>query len=132
MNFDKREMIQQLKIEISLIRDGAYHPSVHEPRREMQVFRDSISCPNVSDEIKAVPCTECYLCHFAAPEKQSEDSACHHIPLNERGDTIASLLKTGDKDRLEAAVLSWLHATIARLEKEISRQEEPCKVQMQN
>ncbi len=33
MEFDKREMIDQLKLEIEVIQKGGYYPSVREPRK---------------------------------------------------------------------------------------------------
>ncbi len=47
MGIDKKEMIQQLKFEIEMIEKGGYHPSVWEPRRDPEIFRDSITCLNV-------------------------------------------------------------------------------------
>ena len=46
--------------------------------------------------------------------------ACHDIPLNDRGETLAALEAKGDPEKTEAALLSWLYKTVARLEKEIT------------
>ena len=42
------------------------------------------------------------------------------------GDTVSvsSLKDRGDRDKLEAALLTWLHAAVARLEKEAAREKE--------
>jgi hypothetical protein len=37
---------------------------------------------------------------------------CHKIPLNERGDTVESLEREGDRDKARAAVLAWLKKTV--------------------
>ncbi len=121
MGFDKREMIEQLKLEITIMERGGYNPSVHEPHREMRVFRDTVSCLNVDSEEKVHPCSECFLIEFVPPEfKNSNEDPCHKIPLNERGDTVESLEREGDKEKLHAAVLGWLKKTVAKLEKEVA------------
>src|SRR5574337_2082722 len=92
MGFDKKEMIEQLKLEIEVIETGGYHPSVREPRRDLHTFRDSVSCLNVGLEEKKHPCSSCFLIEFVPPEyRNSNDDPCHKIPLNERGDTVESL-----------------------------------------
>jgi len=119
MGFDKREMIEQLKLEIDVIEKGGYHPSVREPRKEVRTFRDSVTCMNLGLEEKEQPCTSCFLSEFVPPELQhSGGDLCHKIPLNERGDTVESLEAEGDRDKAQAAVLAWLKKTVARLEKE--------------
>lgn len=41
MGFDKKEMIEQLKFEIQMIEKGRYFPSVREPHRNPEIFRDT-------------------------------------------------------------------------------------------
>jgi hypothetical protein len=123
MSFNKRELIQQLKFEIAMIRDGGYRPRVHHPREEPRVFRDSITCLNVALKEKQEPCSACLLCEFVPAGKIQEEFACHHIPLNEKGDTVESLAKADDPDKLEAALLSWLYSAISKLEKEVAQEE---------
>lgn len=121
MSFDKRDMIEKLKLEIGIIRDGGYNPSVREPRKEPRIFRDSVTCLNVALEEKREPCSSCFLIEFVPPEHRNKDNPCHHIPLNSRRETVAMLEARGDREELEAALLTWLQSTIARLEREISR-----------
>lgn len=119
MGFDKREMIEQLKLEIEVIEKGGYHPSVREPRKEVRAFRDSVTCMNLGLAEKEQPCTSCFLSEFVPPDvRHGEGDLCHKIPLNERGDTVESLEREGDRDKAQAAVLAWLTKTVARLEKE--------------
>ena len=121
MGFDKREMIEQLKLEIEVIEKGGYYPSVREPREELRPFRDSVTCLNVGLEEKQHPCASCFLSEFVPPELQdSGGDLCHKIPLNARGDTVESLEREGDRDKLQAAILAWLKNTVARLEKEVA------------
>ena len=121
MGFDKREMIEQLKLEIEVIEKGGYYPSVRETRKQPRAFRDSVTCLNVGLEEKQHPCTSCFLIEFVPPElRHGEGDLCHKIPLNDRGDTVESLEREGDRDKLQAAILAWLKNTVARLEKEVA------------
>lgn len=49
-------------------------------------------------------------------ERHGEEEPCHHIPLNEKGETIASL--AGHPEKIEKVLLDWLRATFDRLERE--------------
>ena len=121
MGVDKKEMIRQLKFEIEMIEKGGYYPSVREPRRNPEIFRESIICLNVGLEEKVEPCSSCLLSEFAPPEvRNSNDDICHKIPLNEKGDTVESLRAEGDAYKLQATVLGWLKNTVAKLEQEVT------------
>ena len=119
MDFDKKEMIEQLKFEIMMIEKGGYNPSVRAPRQAPEIFRDSITCLNVGLETKEHPCASCFLSEFAPAEaRNSKDDLCHKIHLNDRGDTIESLKAEGDPNKLQASLLDWLKNTVAKLEHE--------------
>jgi hypothetical protein len=120
--FDKREMIQQLKLEIAMVERGGYNPSVRAPREEPRIFRDSITCPNYGLVVKQTPCTHCFLLQFVPGEHRDKDDACHYIPLNSHGDTVLTL--EHDPPRLQAALLGWLYKTLAKLETEVAQEEE--------
>lgn len=117
MGFDKKEMIGKLKFEIEMIEKGRYFPSVREPRRNPEIFRDTITCLNVGLEEKKYPCSSCFLSEFVPPEfRDSAGIICHKIPLNEKGDTIESLEADDDPYKLQEAVLGWLKNTVRTLE----------------
>jgi len=118
MTFDKKEMIDKLKLELEILEKGGYEPSVHEPRRMPRIFRDSVSCPNVGLEVKIEPCSHCFLMEFVPLEHRDKEDACHYISLNARGDTVRSLDGEGKVDELQAALRSWLQKTIFRLAEE--------------
>lgn len=120
MEFDRQEMIDKLKLEIEVMEKGGYYPSVREPRRELRVFRDSVTCLNVGLEEKREPCENCFLTVFVPPQHLDKVEPCHYIPLNDRGDTVASLQAEGNRDRLFEAVLGWLKTTVAKLETEVT------------
>jgi len=117
MEFDKKEMIEKLKLEIEMIEKGRYFPSVREPRRNPEIFRDTITCLNVGLTEKKYPCSSCFLSEFVPPEfRDSGGIICHKIPLNEKGDTIESLKADDDPYKLQGAVLGWLRGTVKSLE----------------
>ncbi len=53
---------------------------------------------------------------FVPADKQSLDSPCHHIPLNDRGDTVAKLAQTDNPEAMIEAIKIWLENTIQKLE----------------
>jgi len=53
---------------------------------------------------------------FVPPEKREAKVPCRYIRLNERGDTIESLYRSGTQDELESAFRSWLTREIENLE----------------
>jgi len=119
MDATTAELIDTLKMEILLLERGGYQPSVHQPHTDPKIFRDSLTCLNVGLEEKKEPCSSCVLARFIPDELKSRPGdLCHLIPLNERGDTIASLRVAGDDQRMKDIVLAWLRRTVAQLEAE--------------
>ena len=116
MPLTKEEIIEKLRLEKSILVDGGYGRSVRTPRRETQYFRDSITCPNVGESEKLHPCSECFLSEYVHPACKDLNLPCHFIPLNAEGETIDSLVRQGDTDRLEQLLSQWIDATIKRLE----------------
>jgi len=115
---DLRDMIDQLKLERSILREGGYGRSVRTPMKAEQLFRDSITCLNVGQTVRRHPCSDCLLWEFVPKECLEEDIPCHHIPLNADHETIADLEERGDREGAEEALLRWLDRTISRLEEE--------------
>jgi len=118
MPLTKEEIIEKLRLEKSILVDGGYGRSVRTPRRATQYFRSSITCPNAGESEKLHPCSECFLIEYVHPACRDLNLPCHFIPLNAEGDTIDSLVREGDTDRLEQLLSQWIDATIKRLEQE--------------
>ncbi|MBM3800738.1 MAG: hypothetical protein FJW26_00335 [Acidimicrobiia bacterium] len=112
----REEIIQQLKLEKSILEDGGYGHSVRTPLKDEIYFRDSISCPNYGEPVRVHPCSECFLIEFVHPAYLDVNLPCHFIPLNPAGDTIDSLVRSGDTDKLESCLLAWLESTVKNLE----------------
>ena len=105
-----------MKLELRFLETGGYEPSVHEPRKELSVFRDSPSCLNYALPVREHPCSECWLIDFVPATKRGESVPCHHIPLNECGDTIASMGSPVDDLMVKEVMRNWLRKKIEELE----------------
>lgn len=119
MTPDPKEILDQLRLERSILQDGGYGRSVRTPWKPTALFRDSITCLNLGEAIKKHPCSECLLWSWVPESGRKEDIPCHHIPLNESGDTIASLEGAADRQAAEECLLQWLDATIRQLEEQL-------------
>ena len=97
---------------------GLFHQGAQESRKELSVFQDSPSCLNYGLPMRKHPCSECWLMDFVPAEKRGEAVPCHHIPLNERGDSVATLEGPRDAAEVQKAVVDWLRRMIQQLEGE--------------
>jgi hypothetical protein len=116
-------IIEQLKLERDILRDGGYGRSAAAPWKATTLFRDSVTCLNFGEPVKKRPCKECLLWEWVPEGHRGEDIPCHFIPLNESGDTITSLERQGDREKAEHALLGWLERTIYGLEERARRGE---------
>jgi hypothetical protein len=134
----QQALINALKLELQFCERGGYTTIVEKPRertnpkqspltspraestsefrKERSIFLDSPWCLNYRLPIREHACSECWLINFVPAEKQGEAVPCHHIPLNERGDTLATLGGPGDAPDVQQAVRAWLRAKIQELE----------------
>ena len=119
MSFDKRELLDWLKLEIEVIEKGGYNPSVREPHKSLRIFRDSVSCPNMGLEQKIEPCAHCWLMEFVPQDRREAADPCQVIPLNDRGDTVVSLEAEGRHEEAIRELLGWLKRKVAMLESEV-------------
>lgn len=122
MATDLKGIIEQLRLERDILRAGGYGRSVRTPWKESRIFRDSITCLNVGEEVKKHPCNECLLYEYVPEGHKDEDIPCHYIPLNKRGESIASLEARGHREEAEKALLGWLSATIQKLQEKLEAQ----------
>jgi hypothetical protein len=142
-NNEQQALLDALKRELEFCEEGRYKPCVgrfparateNDPRssspfgdrrsalcNELSVFQDSPSCPNHGSPARDYDCSECWLIHFVPYAKRGAAVPCHHIPLNERGDTVASLGGPADAPKVQEALVGWLRNTIQQLESEIAR-----------
>jgi len=118
-----KDLIEQLKLERSVLQDGGYGRSVRTPQKPTELFRDSITCLNFGEAIRKHPCSDCLLWEWVPEERRDEDIPCHHIPLTETGESIAALDTEGSREKAEEALLGWLNKTIQGLEEKLAKQQ---------
>ena len=118
MVYDERDILQLLKAELDFIEHGGYGRSVRTPWQSKSNFQDSLTCINYGYPYRAHPCNECHLLDFVSLEDQAKEIPCHHIPLDEAGETIEGLEAEDNEAKLEQKVKDWLRAKIAEIEEE--------------
>jgi len=84
--------------------------------RQPVFFEDSPVCPKERYEM----CTldrDCVLMDMVPYKDKLQKVPCRHIPLNDRGETVASLAQSGaTRDQIESTLRKWLVNTIDRIE----------------
>ena len=115
---DDRDLLEVLKFELSFLEHGGYGRSVRTPWKPTSIFEDSLTCLNFDDPGHTHPCDQCLLYAFVPENSRNETVPCHHIPLNQKGDTLASLDRGYNQLELEENLKNWLRNTIQRLERE--------------
>jgi hypothetical protein len=113
---DDRDILEVLKQELEFIEQGGYGRSVRTPWKPTSVFQGSLSCINYGYPYKAHPCSECLLSDFVPPEGRAAVVPCHHIPMNDAGETIEELEVEDNQGKLEETVKDWLRARIKDIE----------------
>ncbi len=116
-----------LKGELAFLDHGGYRSVIGERQplfametapswRPPMFFEDSPSCPK-KRYCSCDPEGDCSLLSLVPAEHRHENVPCRYIPLNEEGQTMASLYKTaGSNKEIEARLRSWLIKTITCLE----------------
>ncbi|MEW6208966.1 MAG: NrfD/PsrC family molybdoenzyme membrane anchor subunit [Acidobacteriota bacterium] len=109
----KGDILRILKAKLEMIEKDGYEGLVNRHLKSICASADSLACLSFPNGIEP---HECRLLQFVPPERCSEAAPCHHIPLNEAGETLAMLEARGDNRAMEKAVRGWLRLTIKRLE----------------
>ncbi len=113
MDKDERDILGILKAELDFLEAGGYGRSVRTPWKPKSTFQDSLICVGFPNHLHE-DC--CLLMQFVPPEHRQRDVPCHYIPLNERGETAASLEQEDNQAKLEAALKEWLRGKIKEIE----------------
>jgi hypothetical protein len=109
--------LQVLKNELQFVLEGGYRtPLVW---RAPLVFEESPTCPK--QRFSACADTDCVLMRFVPKGYRDEPVPCRHVPLNEMGETVDSLYRTGTNEEIEQKLRSWLLVTIRQLEETSER-----------
>jgi hypothetical protein len=104
-------LLLALKSELEFLEKGRYREPL--AWRPTLIFEDSPIC---SGGGSGCPGGNCMLKRFVPLEYQEAQVPCRHIPLNERGETVDSLYRTGTHEELETALRNWLLARIKEFE----------------
>jgi len=110
---DKRNLSEVLTSELEFLNSGGYRKISWRPQF---IFEDSPTCPNFGYSERREPCTECVLMQLVPSEKRAARVPCRYIRLNDRGDTIESLYRSGNQEELESTLRTWLMREIKKLE----------------
>src|SRR5262249_20258126 len=115
---DDRDVLEVLESELDFLTKGGYDRSVRTPREPTVFFQDSPICPEY-------PCRthneQCLLIQFVPEGKRSMSVPCHHIPLNEKGETVDSMLAGSNREGAEQALKAWIRRAIGHLRQERSK-----------
>lgn len=112
MKRENENTLQALKNELEFVQKGGYRaPLVW---RAPLVFEDSPTCSR--ERCSACPHADCVLMNFVPTKRLHEAVPCRHIPLNEMGETLDSLYRTGTNEDIEQTVEGWLLETIEQLQ----------------
>src|SRR5947209_6013890 len=121
MSNDQRDILEVLRFELNFLEQGGYGRSVRTPWKPTSIFQDSLSCVNFNDPQRPHPCTACLLYDLVPVEYREDNVPCHHIPLNEAGETVNTMERQYTQAELEQAVRDWLAKTIRRIEQDRAR-----------
>ena len=111
------ELLTALKSQLAFFETAGYGHTYRCPWRPTLLIRDSPLCLNATFTT-APPCSECVLFPMIPAEKKTSLIACHHIPLNAAGETIATMYEKASQKKLDETFHKWLCATIHNLKEE--------------
>jgi hypothetical protein len=112
-----QKILQVLKDELQFVQQGGYRAPL--AWRASLVFEDSPRCPKKPGS--ACPDMDCVLMKFVPKECRHKTVPCRHIPLNELGETLDNLYRTGTSEEIDQTLQSWLLETIQQLEETCER-----------
>lgn len=118
MSNDTRDRLEILKAELDFIEQGGYGRSVRTPWKPTSIFQGSLSCLDYGYPYRAHPCSGCLLYDFVPEGAHDTPVPCHHIPLDESGETVEELELEDNQQLLEEKVKAWLRARIKEIEDE--------------
>jgi hypothetical protein len=124
----KSELIRLLEAELDLIESGGYESPAGHPELKRPLFDRSVSMACINHwEVPGheKDCHEdCVLLDSVPLANRGEKMPCHHIPLNDKGDTVNTLEAKAGRERTQEEVKRWLRRKIAQLKRESSSDNE--------
>ncbi|HXY13216.1 MAG TPA: hypothetical protein VEI26_01810 [Terriglobales bacterium] len=120
-----QNLLRVLKAELAFFENGGYRTPRGVQWRPQFIFQDSPTCLNYGNSTGRLACSECALIHVVPKDRQEERFPCRHIPLDESGQTLDWLYRTGTEKQTHEILANWLRANIARLQREAELASEP-------
>lgn len=114
----KKDVLTTLQAELAFVELGGYRNPEQAAWRPQFIFEDSPTCLNYRNLEKRLPCSECALMEFVPKSHKQQRFPCRYIPLDDSGQTLDHLYRTGTEEETHAIVANWLRTGIARLERE--------------
>lgn len=124
---DKHDILEKLKTELGALEFGRTRRSVHLPWEETSFFQDSVTCLNYGEQGRPQPCDKCILMSYVPGDSRGAAVPCHHIALDDKGNTIENLDRGYNRRSVEEAVIGWLRTKISELENELASSESPVR-----
>jgi hypothetical protein len=115
MQRDRQTLVRVLKAELAFLESGGYWNVRVPSSRAPLIFEDSPTCLHYSPQ-QTSPCSECILAQLVPADHISEEIPCRYIPLNEQGETLDSLYRSANQEKVESAAARWLRAKICELQ----------------
>ena len=110
-----QDRLRVLRNELQFLDRGGYRSPII--WRSARIFEDSPTCPK--DPWSGCPHGDCVLLEFVPEESRQQMVPCRHIPLNESGETLATLYNTGTNEEIQLTLREWLLKRIAELEQAV-------------
>jgi hypothetical protein len=121
MSKESQNTLAILKSELEFIEKGGYGvPEKKEAGAASTIFADSVTCLNYGYPYRTHPCGECPLMEFVPDDKRLSAMPCHHIPLDQSGQTVEAMEEVQDQVAMRDALKTWLRKTISQLESQRS------------
>ena len=114
---ENENLLTVLKAELAFVESGGYRTPREATWRPHFIFQDSPTCLNYKTPDELLPCSKCALINLVPKNRQQERFPCRHVPLDETGQTLDFLYRTGTEEETYEIVANWLRATITRLQK---------------
>jgi len=122
MSQEKENLLTVLKAEMEFVERGGYRTPPETTWRPQFIFQDSPICLNYKSIGERQPCGQCKLMDLVPKSYRAERYPCRYIPLDESGQTLDFLYRTGTEEETHEIVANWLRSTIARLESNCSEE----------
>ena len=109
-------LLLTLKRELAFFDADGYGQPFRSEWRPTLLLRDSPSCLNFNATGRQIPCRQCPFFSMVPTANQDAMIPCHHIPLDQRGHTVARLYRTATQKELDQHYHNWLCALTREIE----------------